>query len=231
MRGGELILPLTTTNLALAPRVFFLMVVVNSSLTGSSLWRVFSFVLLGVRVRFALARWISALNWCSSITLISVPLSDSTLTLTSSICIAMVLSCSSVLILLTCLRCLTAWQKNSSSELVGLLEADSSVVFFKCFFHSLFFGCFDFGLWFLFLLPALNTAAKWLNRLHFEHLLPYAGQFFPAGWVLVCPHYSQGSFSWPLLGLRLSHFWLSFFTSSGIFMPLTWSEVSSIWAA
>ena len=101
------------------------------------------------------------------------PLSGSTLTLTSSICIVMVLSCSSVLILFTCLRCLTAWQKNSSSELVVLSEADSFVAFFKCFFHSLFF---DFGLWFLFLLPALHTAAKWLNRLHFEHFWPYAGQ-------------------------------------------------------
>ena len=140
----------------------------------------------------------------------------------------MVLSCSSVLILLTCLRCLTAWQKNSSSGLVG---ADSFVVFFKCFFHSLFFGCMDFVLWFLSLLPALHTAAKWLNRFQFEHFLPHARQFFPAGWVPSCPQYSQGCFSWLSLGLHLSHFWLSFFTSSQIFMLLTWSEVSSIWAA
>ena len=52
MSSGELTLPLTTTNLAIAPQVLFLMVAMNLPLTGSSFWRAFNFVLLAVSVSF-----------------------------------------------------------------------------------------------------------------------------------------------------------------------------------
>jgi len=76
------------------------------------------------RVNSLPARFISALNWFSSVTLISVPWSGSTSTLTSSVCMVRVLSLSSVMSSLTCFRCLIAQQKNSSSELLEL-SADS----------------------------------------------------------------------------------------------------------
>ena len=104
MSGGELILPLTTTNLATAPQVWFLTVAVNSPFTGSSLCKVLSFTLLGCSVGFTLDRFANALNWCSSITFTSAPLSGSTLTSTSSIFTDTVLLSLSVLIFFTCLR-------------------------------------------------------------------------------------------------------------------------------
>lgn len=72
------------------------------------------------RVNSLPARFISALNWFSSVTLISVPRSGSISTLTSSVCMVRVLSLSSVMSSLTCFRCLIAQQKNSSSELLEL---------------------------------------------------------------------------------------------------------------
>ena len=129
MRGGELILPLVTTNLATAPQVWFLIVAVNSHFTGNSLCKVLSFTLLGCRVSFTLDRFASTLNSCSSMTFSSAPLSGSALTSTSSIFTDTVLSSPSVLIFFTCFRCLTAWQKNSSSELVELLASSSVVLF------------------------------------------------------------------------------------------------------
>ena len=62
MSGGELILPLTTINLATVPQVLFLIVAVNSPFTDNSLCKVFSFVLLDASVGFVLARFVSALN-------------------------------------------------------------------------------------------------------------------------------------------------------------------------
>ena len=90
----------------------------------------FSFTLLGCSVSFTLDRVVSALNWCSSMEFTSAPLSGSALTSTSSIFIDTVLSSLSVLIFFTCFRCLTAWQKNSSSELAELSASSSSVVLF-----------------------------------------------------------------------------------------------------
>ena len=130
MRGGELILPLVTTNLATAPQVWFLIVAVNSPLSCSSLCKVLNFTLLGCSISFTLDRFVNALNWCSSMTFTSAPLSGSALTSTSSIFTDTVLSSPSVLIFFTCFRCLTAWQKNSSSELVELLASSPSVVLF-----------------------------------------------------------------------------------------------------
>ena len=102
----------------------------------------------------------SALSWCSSITLISGPLSGSTLPVTPSIFMVTGLAWSADLIFLTCFRCFTAWEKNSSSELVELWEAVSTAVFFTCFVHSLFFGCFWSDLRCLSILPALHTTAN-----------------------------------------------------------------------
>ena len=127
-----MILPLVTTNLATAPQVWFLIVTINSSFTGSSLCTctVLSFTLLGCSVSFALDRFVSALNWCTSMTFTSAPLSGSDLTSTSSIFTDTFLSSPSVLIFFTCFRCLMAWQKNLSSELVELTASSSTVVLF-----------------------------------------------------------------------------------------------------
>ena len=189
MRSGELILPLVTTNLATAPQVWFFIVAVNSPFTGSSLCKVLSFSLLGCSVSFTLDRVVSALNWCSSMEFTSAPLSGSALTSTFSIFTDTVLSSPSVLIFFTCFRCLTAWQKNSSSELAELSASSSSVVLFT---RRL---CFEFsgGLWSRFLLPFLllggpldlHRELKWLNFWHLIHFFPYAGQFLPSSGVSV----------------------------------------------
>ena len=83
MRGEEFILPLVTTNLVTAPQVWFLIVAVDSPFMGSSLCKVLSFTLLGCSVSFTLDQFVSALNWCSSMTFTSAPpLSGSLLTST-----------------------------------------------------------------------------------------------------------------------------------------------------
>lgn len=62
MSGSKLILPLITMNLEILPQVLFLIVILNSLLTGRSLCRVFSFIRLGSSVSSLLHRFVDALN-------------------------------------------------------------------------------------------------------------------------------------------------------------------------
>ena len=129
INGGEFILPLITITLATVSRVLLLIAVVNSPFTGSSCCRVLSLISLLFKIGFLTDLLNKTLDFCSSIRLISAPLSGSALTSAPLILMTTVFWKS--LIFFTFFswpRCFnTAWSKYSSIELRELSDSTFAI--------------------------------------------------------------------------------------------------------